>query len=262
MVLPASVLEPFSGGTRRRRSAIVAFLTAALLVTLPRSSEPHVLLDGETVQVFLLDITKYLRERKGGMTEETKLEALYLLGDKVQQFVELMNLDLMSHGKSLYAELIAKRLGEYELRIRFGERRRQYVYDLAAFYEYLKRAPRGKRAADIRVRLIAESFHRSLGKDPGELVDINLDGLRKAMLEKEAFLKDYPGHEKIRDVRFFLAMDYYRLYKNTSDSATAKRYEKLSAQALQEIVKEYPGSAEARAAEITLKSLQRAGEKD
>lgn len=82
------------------------------------------------------------------------------------------------------------------------------------------------------------------------------------MLEKEAFLKDYPGHEKIRDVRFFLAMDYYRLYKNTSDSATAKRYEKLSAQALQEIVKEYPGSAEARAAEITLKSLQRAGEKD
>lgn len=196
------------------------------------------------------------------MTEEAKLEALYLLGERVQHLAELINLDLMSHGKSLYAELIVKRLHEYGIRITRIERNMRYVYDMATFYEYLKRSPRGKRAGDIEYRLITKVFYGSIGKDTAELVDTDVDGLRKAVFQKEAFLKDYPNFEKVREVRFFLAMDYYRLYKNTPDPATAGKYEKLSAQAFEEIVKEYPGTAEARAAEITLEKLQHAGQKN
>ena len=248
---------------RRRSNAIAPLLTGLLLVmAVLNSSDAHVILDGEVVQAILLDITRYLKETKAGMTEEARSEALYLLGEKAQHLVELMNMDLMSHGKSLYAELIVKRLQEYGIRITLVERDKRYVYNLAAFHEYLKRSPRGKRAADIRFRLIAEAFYRSIGKDGAELVDTDLDGLRKAILQKEAFLKEYPSYEKTREVRFFLAMDYYRLYKNSPDLATGRKYEKLSAQTLQEIVKEYPGTAEARAAEITLERLQRAAEKN
>lgn len=248
---------------RRHSNATAPLLTCALLVAaIVTSSDAHVILDGEIVQAILLDITKYLKETKGGMTEEAKLEALYLLGEKTRYLVELINMDLMSHGKSLYAELIVKRLQEYGIRISLVERNRQYVYDLAAFHEYLKRSPQGKRAADAGLRLIAEAFYRSIGKDTTELVDLDLEGLRKAILLKEAFLKEYPSYEKVREVRFFLAMDYYRLSANSPDPATAKKYERLSAHALQEIVKEYAGTAEARAAEITLERLQRAGQKN
>jgi hypothetical protein len=142
------------------------------------------------------------------------------------------------------------------------ERNQRYVYDLAGFREYLRRSPRGRRAPDIRFRLIAEAFYGSIGKEPAELVDLDVDGLQRAILEKEAFLKEYPSHEKVKEIRFFLAMDYYRLYRNSPDPATVRKYEKLSSQALQGIMKEYPGTAEARAAEITLERLQRAGQKN
>ncbi len=248
---------------RRHSKAIAALLVGALLVgTVLTSSEAHVILDGEIVHAVLVDVTKYLTDTQEGVTEEVKLEALYLLGEKTQHLVDLMNLDLMSHGKSLYAELIVKRLQEYRIRVTFVERNRRYVYDLAAFHEYLKKSPRGRRAADIGFRLIADAFYGSAGKDAAELVNMDAEGLRKAILQKEVFLKEYSSHEKVKEIRFFLAMDYYRLYKNSPDPATAKKYEKLSVRALQEIVKEYPGTAEARAAEVTLGRLQRAGGKD
>lgn len=247
----------------RRSHVIVPFLAGVLLVTAVLApTDAHVILDGDIAQAILLDITRYLKESKGGLAEETRLEALYWLGERAQHLVELMNLDSMAHGKSLYADLLVKRLQEYGIRISLVERNRRYIYDLAAFHEYLERSPQGKRAADIRFRLIADAFYGSLGKDEVELVDIDVDGLRKAILRKEAFLKDYPRHEKVKETRFFLAMDYYRLYENSPDPATARKYEKLSSQALQGIMKEYPGTAEARAAEITLERLQRAGQKN
>jgi TolA-binding protein len=190
------------------------------------------------------------------------VEALYSLGEKTQALVDLMNLDVMSHGRSLYAELIVRRLREYGIAIAFVERNRRFLYDLAAFKEYLKRSPGGTRAADAGFRLIAESFYRSIGTDAAQMVDLDVDGLRGAILQKEAFLKEHPQSEKIREVRFLLAMDYYRLYKNSPDAATARRYEKLSAQALQEIVKDYPGTAEARAAQVTLETFRRPGQRN
>ena len=248
--------------SRTHRNVVAPLLTGVLLATaVLKTSDAHVIIDGEIAQPILLDIARYLRETKGGMTEEARVEALYLLGEKAQGLVELMNMDLMAHGKSLYAELLVKRLREYGIWITFVERNRRYVYDLAALQEYLKRLPRGKWAADAGFRLIGESFYRSIGTDAAELLDLDLDGLRKAVLQKEAFLKEYPAYEKVKEVRFFLAIDYYRLYKNSPDPATARKYEKLSVQALQDIVKEYPGTAEARAAEITLEKLQGAGQK-
>ena len=243
----------------RRRNGVLLiglFLLAAVL------SEAHVVLDGEIVQAILLDIARYLKETSEGRTEDAKLEALYLLGEKAQYLTELISLDLMSHGKSLYADLIVKRLHEYGIRITRVQGNMRFVYDMAAFREYLKRSPQGKRASDSEFRLIAKAFYGSIGKDPADLVDVDVDGLRNAILPKEAFVKQYPGHEKAKEVRFFLAMDYYRLYKNSPDPATARKYEKLSAQALQEILKKYPGTAEARSAEITLERFQGAGQKN
>lgn len=246
----------------RRYSTAIALLFATTLLLAQGRSQAHVVLDGETAQPILADIAKYLGETKGGAVEEAGAEALYLLGERVDDLVERMNLDVTSHGKSLYAELLVKRLHEYGIRITLRERSGRYAYDLVAFHEYLKRAPQGPRAADVRFRLIAEAFYGSVGRDAVEMVDIDLEGLRKAIQLKERFLKEHPKHEKVKEVRFFLAIDYYRFHKNSRDPATAKKYEELSARGLQEIVKDYPGTAEARAAAITLERLQRPGQKN
>lgn len=236
------------------RTAVALSLASTLLVAV--SSEAHVVLDGEIVQPLLREIAKVLRESTDGVTEDARMEALFVLGDNVQRLAELMNLDVMAHGKSMYAELLAKGLDEYGIRISRNARNRRYAYDMTAFREYLKKSPRGKRAGEIRFRLIAETFYASIGKSEDELVGIDVDGLRRAIREEEAFLREYSAHEKTRDVRLFLGMDYYRLYKHSPDAGTASRSKQASTDVLRELVKEYPGTSEARAAEVTLEKLQ------
>lgn len=221
-----------------------------LLTALP--GEAHVVLDGQTVQPLLEDIARQLREARDGATEEARLEGLYALGERAQSLADLMNVDVTSHGQSLYADLLVRRLEEYGIRIRRIERSTRYVYDMAAFNDYLKRSPRGKRVAEVRYRLMAHAFYASIGSDPGDLVDIDIDELRAAVLREEAFIKDFPKSDKLKAVRFFLAMDYYRLSRHSPDPATARKYGELAARALSQIVREYPGTPEARTAEIVL----------
>ena len=229
---------------------IVLVLGILLLTAVP--GEAHVVLDGETVQPVLVEIARHLREARDGATEEARLEALYGLGERAQSLADLMNLDVTSHGQSLYADLLVRRLEEYGIRIRRVELGMQYVYDMAAFHDYLKRSPRGKRAAEASFRLMAQAFYSSTGADPADLVDIDVDQLRAAILREEAFIKDYPRSDKVKDVRFFLAMDYYRLSRHSRDPATVREYKQRAARALNQLVREYPGTAEARAAEVIL----------
>jgi len=229
---------------------VILVLGIVLLTASP--GEAHVVLDGNTVQPLLVEITRDLREARDGSTEEARLEALYGLGERAQSLADLMNLDATSHGQSLYAELLVKRLEEYGIRIRRVGRNMRYAYDMAAFQDYLQRAPRGTRAADASFRLMAQAFYGSVGADPAVLVDINVDQLRAAILREESFLKDYPSSDKVKNVRFFLAMDYYRLSRNSRDPATVREYKQRAARTLKQLVKEYPGTPEARAAESVL----------
>lgn len=231
--------------------ALVILVLGIVLLT-AGPGEAHVVLDGNTVQPLLVEITRDLREARDGENEEARLEALYGLGERAQSLADLMNLDATSHGQSLYADLLVKRLDEYGIRIRRVGRNMRYAYDMAAFQDYLRRAPRGKRAADASFRLMAQAFYSSVGADPTVLVDIDVDQLRAAIVREETFLKDYPTSDKMKDVRFFLAMDYYRLSRNSRDPATVREYKQRATRALKQLVKEYPGTPEARAAEGVL----------
>jgi len=228
------------------------FLVLGILLLTAVPGEAHVVLDGETVQPLLVEITRDLREARDGPTEEARLEALYGLGERAQALADLMNLDATSHGQSLYADLLVKRLEEYGIRIRRVGRNMRYAYDMAAFQDYLRQAPRGKRAADANFRLMAQAFYSSVGADPAVLVDIDVDQVRAAIVREEAFIKDYPTSDKVKEVRFFLAMDYYRLSRNSRDPATVREYKQRATRALKQFVKEYPGTPEARAAEGVL----------
>src|SRR5262245_43969436 len=100
--------------------ALVAVAAATLIGD--RRVYAHVVLDGETARPILVDITRGLRDVRETGSESARLEALFLVGQRVDQLVELMNLDLLAHGRSLFGELLVRRLGEYGIQVIFVER--------------------------------------------------------------------------------------------------------------------------------------------
>ncbi len=241
--------------------AAITLVPLFLALVAPPLSHGHTILEPEVVQGILLDISRFHKESREGTMQEARQEALYELGQKVHGLVELMNKDIGAHGFSdLFARLIVRRLHEYGIQVHFVEGMNQYAYDLAAFREYLERAPKGNRAADARYRLIADAFYRTLSMNSPGMFNGNLEGLVRAVAEEEEFLKDFPDDKRAKEVHLFRATDYYRLFRNSRDRAEAERYEGLALEALRTVVAQYRGSPEARAAEGLLERLKESGE--
>ncbi|HEV8661614.1 MAG TPA: hypothetical protein VGT06_00505 [Candidatus Methylomirabilis sp.] len=240
-----------------RRAVAIALVALILALVAPPLSHGHTILEPEVVQGLLLDISRFHKESREGTRQEARLEALYELGQRVHGLVQLMNKDIGAHGFSdLFARLIVRRLHEYGIQVHFVEGMNQYAYDLAAFREYLERAPKGNRAADVRYRLIADAFYRTLSPDSPGMFNGNLEGLVRAVAEEEEFLKDFPDDKRAKEVHLFRATDYYRLFRNSRDRVEAGRYEGLALEALRKVVAQYRGSPEARAAEGLLERLK------
>jgi hypothetical protein len=235
-------------------SRAAACVVVSVVLATPFSSSSHDVLDPEVVRRLMVEIAQAVQDSEEASDPDG--EALYRLGETIEQLVELMNLDISLHGRSdLLTQLVVKQLEMYQVSVRLSDRR--FDYDLAAFREYLIRAPRGRRAAAAQFRLIARTFYQSLAPDPSRLANTDVPGVLKAIAEDERFLKEYPGDVKTKEVRFFLAVDYYRVYKNVQSTDRLVRYERLARGALEEVKARYPGSMEGRAAQTLLESFKR-----
>jgi hypothetical protein len=236
-------------------SRAIGCVVVGVVLATPLSSSSHELLNPELVRRLMGEIA--LASWESHEESDPDGEALYRLGEKVEQLVEVMNQDISSHGSSDgLTQLLVQRLETYQIKVSWSERDRRFDYDLAAFREYLNRVPKGKRAAAAQFRLIARTFYWTLDPDPSRLANTDVPGVLKAIAEEERFLKDYQGDIKTREVRFFLAVDYYRLYKNVQGPDRSVRYERLARHALEEVKTGYPGSMEGRAAEALLESFK------
>jgi len=240
-----------------RSSILPLFLSVGLLLAASPPASAHVVLDPEVVREILVGIDKEFKASQEKVSSEARAEALYRLGEKVQGLVELLNQDFLAHGQSdLLAQFLVKRLETYGIKITFSEGEKRYAYDLAGFREYLNLAPNGRWAPDARFQLIARTFYETLGTDPAKLVKTDIPGLMKAVAEEEQFLKAYPQHKRVKEVEFFLAVDYYRLLKNVKDPEKLEEYQRLSREALERVADRYPGTLEAHAAKTLLEGLK------
>ena len=234
-----------------------ALLLGAVLAAPPPPARAHVILEPQVVERLLADIGRFRQQSREGDTEEGRLEALYQMGESVRGLVELMDRDVGAHGAGdLFGQLIAKRLREHGLGVAFTEETHRYRYDFAAFHEYLRRAPRGTRAIEIRYRLIADAFYRTLSPDSPAMLRGSAEELLPALEQAEGFLRDFPNDPRAKEVRLFRATDYYRLSRSARDATTARRYAELARKALRELVARHGGTPEARAAEGLLERLE------
>ena len=231
-----------------------ARLVAAALASLPLAARAHDVVDPERFQQALVEV---VRAQRQAQVPGADAEALYGLGEKVEAVVDLLNLQAAAHGEGdILGRLVAERLRAYGLPLRFSERERRYAYDLAAFREYLQRAPSGPRAPAAWYRLLARAFHEGTGGDPGALAAADVAAVGRAAEEEERFLQRYPNDERAGKVRFFLAVDYYRLAMAEGGPRRA-RYLRLGREALNGVRQRQPGTMEARTAEALLDDLAR-----
>jgi hypothetical protein len=203
-----------------------------------------VILDPRQVSQLLAEITKLHSESETAKDKDAQLDALYEMGERVLDLTGLMTQDLESHGSSdpSLIALIERRLKEQG--VTTVKYKAGYHYDLAAFREYLRRAPSGKRAVDARYALI--------GFDEPE---DDVAALQKSIAAKERFIRDYPKYEDVSVAELLLAQQHNqlaRLYSAQHQQALSDQQRKLAEEQYRRIIRLYPKSEEAETARDAL----------
>jgi hypothetical protein len=216
----------------------------------------HVVLDREAAETLLGEIAGHRRASVEAPVESGRVEALFRLGQTVETLVEALNRDVSAHGqRDLFGELVVGRLQAHTINVAWMAREGRYEYDLAAFREIVRRAPRGRWAPESSFRLIARRFYATLAADPATLVGIDVAGVLDAVRDEQRFLRDYPGHERATTVRFFLAVDHFRIARNARDPAQVRAHERHARRALEQTVNASREAFEVRAAQALLERL-------
>ena len=231
-------------------------LLAVVSLLISFTTNSHDVLEPDIARMSLAEILRYNRASRDGADPEAKAEALFRLGESVQNLVDMMNQDYAAHPDNAgVSRVIVKRLEMLNVSVAFVETTKRYTYDLAAFRDYLKQVPRGKHAPEARFQLIAQKFRDTQGADHVKLLNTDVDGLASAVAEEEKFLKDYPQDARTREVRFFLGVDYFRLSQNIGDAAKAAKYKALATRTLERVESLYPDTFQARGASTLLERL-------
>lgn len=232
----------------------VALAVALGLVTaLPAAAH-----DIGRAEALLAEVAAQRRAAVEAPGERERAEAIFRLGESVEALVEALNADVAAHGgRDLYAELVVRRLQAQAVQVVWAPAVNRYLYDLAAFRDYLRRAPRGRAAPEARFRIMAQQFYASLGADPDVLVGTDVPALRRAAAEAERFLAAHGDHPRAGTVRFFLAVDHYRIARHDIDSSRRAAHARRARQVLQQTAERSAEPFEVRAAQTLLERLAR-----
>jgi hypothetical protein len=234
-------------------AAIVAAMALAAQSNLALA---HVVLDPEQVQGLLTEVARQRHLAHDEADSRAGAESLFRLGELAEALVDLLNQDLAAHGSpDLLATLLVARLAGHGVRITLDPRLNRYAYDLAAFREYLSRAPNGPRAADARYRILAARFYALPPPETAAVPAEDATALLAAVHDAERFLRDYPGHTQADRVRFFVAVDTYRAAQLPASPAARGERAMRARRALEAVVRVAPESVEAQAARVLLEKL-------
>lgn len=245
-----SAFAPVASGRRaRRRDKPLAAVAIVLVATAARAD---VIMSAPALNATLKAMEKLQRET---VSQETRgrEEALFRLGAEADGLASIMNLEVESHGmqERELLDLALSRTKELGVGIAYNRDKKKFVYDGAAFADYLKAAPRGAHAAAAEFTLLSYQFYQSSATDTAALT--------AAADAKKRFLSRHPTFWANAEMRLYLAVDYrdlHRRYSDARDVGQAAKYRQLAREECLRIERRYPKTEQADAARQLRRSLR------
>lgn len=226
-------------------------LLAGLLACLLAFSAPasEIILTAENLNESLKQMQR-LRQQMD--TEpERKAEYVYQTGILARDLAAVLSEEVALYDSQQggLIQLALDRTAELGVRIDWVEAKKRFIYDGAAFSDYLKLAPEGEFAANSAYQILETEFVEVSPEDPV--------ALQRAAEHKQDYLSRYPDHEQAAEVALLLAIDYrdlWRLYRSAVDTRNADHYLDLTRNQFNHVRETY---ADARQAKIATGLLGR-----
>jgi len=234
-----------------QRLSKAAILTL-LLCLFVRPLVAHEVLGPVRVNEILKSIQKSRAALAGTPSPQDRSEALFNIGVDAYALMKLINQELQEHGAEANLALInlaVTRCGEMGVNIKSIANGDHYMYDFAAFSEYLKVAPSGEHVPEVRFALIEKNFYEMRG------ASMTPAARSKQIEEKRQLLREYPKLSRRADLRMFLVFDYldlYGYYEERQDPAKAEENRKQALDLCRAILAEDPESGAANFARDVL----------
>ena len=231
---------------RRRTAALTLAALAAATI-----AQADVIMSATGLNATLKTMERLTREMEREASAEPR--AIFQLGLEADALASLMNQEVESHGmqERELLDLALSRTKELGVGIAYNREKKKFFYDGAAFVEYLKDAPRGAHAAAAEFKLLSYQFYQSTGTDLAATI--------AAADAKQRFLARHPNFSENAELRLYLAVDYRdvsRTFRDGGDAANADKYRRLARAECERIVRAYPRTDQADAAQQILRTLR------
>jgi len=225
------------------RRVLFSIALVALVVSSTMASE--VILSAENLNASL----KQIQRLQAGLEDATQDERpglLFQLGVTADDLAMLLTNEVIVYDMQQRGliDLAMQRTEESGVAILWFPEKKRFIYDGAAFREYLEMVREGDEAAEGAFRLLEIEFFQSDGND--------IESLLLAAEHKKQYLLHYPDYSRAAEAGILLAVDYrdlWRLYRDSGDHENAQRYGENTLTQFQQIAERYPGTREARIAE-------------
>ncbi len=195
----------------QRWSLGLAFWLAGLLLAavLP-AAQAHDAISADARKAYLAKLDELQRTARSTAPVPARAVALVETGRVLDEIRQLLNEDIISHGKTqgLETSVLVSQLNASVHKLQLSPHTRLYLSDPAHYREALKLDPNGRASAVARYMLLKNHFYDSFADHPLKPFDQGPEVLKQQIALGESLLAVRDPDIDSEEVHFILAMHY------------------------------------------------------
>ncbi len=194
---------------RMRRWSPMACLVPLLLV-IAAGAHAHDAISADARKAYLAKLEDLHRTARSTAPAPARAAALIETGRVLDEIRQLLNEDIISHGKTqgLETSVLVNQLNASVHKLQLSPQTRLYLSDPSHYREALKLDPQGRQSTLARYMLLKNHFYDSFADHPLKPFDQSADTLKQQIALGEGLLTARDPEVDSEEVHFILAMHY------------------------------------------------------